>query len=355
MTSGDQPLLTFAVAAYSQERFIREAVEAAFSQTYSPLEIILSDDCSRDRTFEIIREMAAAYKGPHRLILNRNPRQRCIGGHLNRVVELAHGELIVGAAGDDISLPQRTQAMYEAWEGSGRHATSIYADFAQIDEAGRPMDRLLKSPCHERARGVVEQKVEPLVYVQTLEPIVFGCAHAFSRRLFTDFGNLPENVIHEDNALAFRSVLAGQVLYVNQALVKYRVHANNVYTRTLEGGRDLRSLERQEERVRRDFRNRETMYDGFLLDLEKARLRGLIGAAEAAKVAQEVKRRRHRVWLTGKYLDSGFWSKCRILFRLRREGLSQEELGMLARRLVPRRLLLRLRLARRHALAGRAS
>ena len=48
-----KPLLTFAVGAYNQERFIREAVESAFAQTYSPLEIVLSDDCSRDRTFEI--------------------------------------------------------------------------------------------------------------------------------------------------------------------------------------------------------------------------------------------------------------------------------------------------------------
>jgi glycosyltransferase involved in cell wall biosynthesis len=40
-------------------------VEGAFSQTYSPLEIILSDDCSSDRTFEIMEEMAREYQGPH--------------------------------------------------------------------------------------------------------------------------------------------------------------------------------------------------------------------------------------------------------------------------------------------------
>lgn len=55
----DRPLVTFALIAYDQERFIREAVEGAFSQTYSPLEIILSDDCSSDRTFEIIKDVAA--------------------------------------------------------------------------------------------------------------------------------------------------------------------------------------------------------------------------------------------------------------------------------------------------------
>ena len=70
--STEKPLITFALFAYNQERFIREAVEGAFSQTYSPLEIILSDDCSPDRTFEIMKEMAAEYTGPHTIVLNRN-------------------------------------------------------------------------------------------------------------------------------------------------------------------------------------------------------------------------------------------------------------------------------------------
>ena len=55
----DRPLVTFALFAYNQEQYIREAIEGAFAQTYQPLEIILSDDCSTDRTFEIMREMGS--------------------------------------------------------------------------------------------------------------------------------------------------------------------------------------------------------------------------------------------------------------------------------------------------------
>ena len=45
-TTAARPLVTFALFAYNQEKYIREAVEGAFSQTYEPLEIILSDDYS---------------------------------------------------------------------------------------------------------------------------------------------------------------------------------------------------------------------------------------------------------------------------------------------------------------------
>ena len=47
-SASDRPLVTFALFAYNQEKYIREAVEGAFAQTYAPLEIILSDDCSTD-------------------------------------------------------------------------------------------------------------------------------------------------------------------------------------------------------------------------------------------------------------------------------------------------------------------
>jgi glycosyltransferase involved in cell wall biosynthesis len=346
--SSNKPPLTFALAAFNQERFIREAVESAFAQTYSPLEIILSDDCSEDRTFEIICEMAKAYRGPHRIVLNRNPVRRSIGGHINRIVEISQGELILSAAGDDVSLPERAQAVYEAWEASGRRATSIHSAIIQIDESGQPMDQIFKTDYHRTDHGIVEQKVTSVAYVQTLEPLIFGCTNAFSRQLFKVFGNLPDEVIHEDNSLAFRSVLAGQMVYVNRPLVKYRVHGGNVFIRARNRAADLKGLAQQEDRLRRDFRNRETMYRTFLLDLRKAKGLGLVEEVEFERTSKEAERRREGFSLMGQFLESGFFEKCRILPRLRLEGVNGAEFQQLVRRLIPRPLLLRIRLARNY-------
>lgn len=349
--SNQRPLLTFAVAAFQQERFIREAVEAALAQTYSPLEIILSDDCSEDRTFEIICDLAKGYRGPHRVVLNRNPVRRSIGGHVNTIVQISQGELIITAAGDDVSLPSRAQALYEAWEASGRKATSIHSGIIQIDEQGQPIEQIFKSDdC--AGKKMVEQTANPLSYVQTLEPLIFGCANAFSRQLYELFGKLPDEVIHEDNSLGFRSILAGRIIYVNQPLVKYRVHGANVFIRTRKRYADLQSLKQQEDRVRRDFRNRETMYRSFVLDLQKAKTLGLLGASEFDRATAEAERRQQKFALMGKFLESGFLNKCRILSKLRRDGVNGSEFQQLVHRLVPRPLLLRIRQARNYATWG---
>ncbi|RYZ52291.1 MAG: glycosyltransferase [Sphingobacteriales bacterium] len=111
----EMPLVTFALFAFNQENYIEEAVEGAFSQTYSPLEIILSDDCSTDRTFEILEEKVLSYTGPHKVRLNRNVPNVGLIAHVTKVQEMATGAFIVTAAGDDISMPDRVAELVEVW------------------------------------------------------------------------------------------------------------------------------------------------------------------------------------------------------------------------------------------------
>ena len=86
---GDRPPVTLFVLAYNQEALVRAAIEGAFAQTYQPLEIILSDDASPDGTFAVMQAMAAAYSGPHRVILNRNPANLGLTAHVSRVMAAA--------------------------------------------------------------------------------------------------------------------------------------------------------------------------------------------------------------------------------------------------------------------------
>ena len=67
-----KPLISYCLITYNQEKYIKEAVLSALSQTYHPLEIIISDDCSTDNTFDIVRETINNYLGGHNIILNLN-------------------------------------------------------------------------------------------------------------------------------------------------------------------------------------------------------------------------------------------------------------------------------------------
>ena len=68
----DLPLVSFVLLTYNQELYVKQAVEGALKQDYPTLEIIISDDCSSDSTFEIIQSVVSTYSGKHKVTILRN-------------------------------------------------------------------------------------------------------------------------------------------------------------------------------------------------------------------------------------------------------------------------------------------
>ncbi len=129
-----RPLVSLIVLSFNQERYIRAAIDSALAQTYHPLEIILSDDCSMDDTFKIMTDIAANYDGPHTLRTNRCEENLGVFRHFQSVLEQCGGDLIVMSAGDDISLPHRVETLVEKWRSTG--ASVVGSSHHEIDEEG---------------------------------------------------------------------------------------------------------------------------------------------------------------------------------------------------------------------------
>lgn len=215
----DRPPVSLVLLAYNQERFIREAVEGAFCQTYSPLEIVLSDDASSDRTFDIIREMAAGYAGPHKVILNRNEKNLGIGMHFNKVVELATGQIIELAAGDDISLPWRTAASVRVLM-EHPELSCISLEFMRFNE--KPDLSLLrpKDPSTLTVYSLNDWLNHPHIHVN-------AAARAFWRNTHVFFGPLNDDCPNEDAPNLFRCLLHGSAGACDTLGVLYRWHGLN--------------------------------------------------------------------------------------------------------------------------------
>ena len=104
---------------YNQRPWVDDAVAACFAQECEPLDIVLSDDASTDGSFERLQQLAENYCGPHKVRVRQNPRNLGIGQHYSQAVADCLGQLIVTAAGDDISLPHRVQTLLAAWDATG--------------------------------------------------------------------------------------------------------------------------------------------------------------------------------------------------------------------------------------------
>lgn len=214
-----KPLISFALFAYNQEQFIEEAIKGAFSQTYTPLEIILSDDCSPDGTFAIMEKMASEYEGPHKVVLNKNKKNLGLIGHVNTVLtELCRGEIIVVAAGDDISLPNRVEETWKVFD-SDEEVMSVTMSYQNINKEGQ----LLKTKSFPTSKPYLLSN-----FLRNNSIPILGCTRAFRKNIINVFGELDSGCGVEDSNLMFRSLLLGKSYHLNKVGVKYRRLTNSI-------------------------------------------------------------------------------------------------------------------------------
>ena len=243
---------TLALCCYQFERFVTEAVESGFAQTYRPLEIVISDDHSSDATWTkivdaVIRLSAldplgndywrdASFTGTaflkisddFSLILNRNERNLGFASQINKLFELSSGEWIVIQSGDDVSLPDRVEKIATV-VGRNPNVRCIGSQTKVIDAEGRSFqipEKMLQNPRTGRLES------------QSRLPHVLGAGAVYHRDVYWKFGPLGSHVVNEDHVLPLRGALLGDVEFIDDVLVLYRKHGENmsgVYNPTPEG------------------------------------------------------------------------------------------------------------------------
>ncbi|ARN76526.1 hypothetical protein BST97_00080 [Nonlabens spongiae] len=215
------PLVSLCIFTYNQQDYIEEAIDGAFSQDYDNLEIIISDDNSSDKTWQLIQEKVARYDGKHKIKINRNTPNLGIAAHVNKLYyDLSKGDYIAIAAGDDISLPQRvSKSVSYMVDNKGVVALSTRLIY---------IDKNSQIAAHHK-KHIEQDSIYDLEYF--LSPDynhINGPSRFIDRKLIDAFTPLNKNCPTEDTPMLLRCFLSGKVALLRDELVKYRIHESNV-------------------------------------------------------------------------------------------------------------------------------
>ncbi len=161
-----------------------------------------------------MEELAAAYRGPHRIVLNRNPQNLGLIGHVNRLFDLATSDWVIYNAGDDISEPHRARMIAQAVTLERPHY--VYSDVTDLRADGTAFGRQ-----RERHRHADLAAMSLPALARAMSHGI-GATAAWHRDLFRRFGPITETGLFEDRVLHFRARLIGTVSYVEDRLVRYR-------------------------------------------------------------------------------------------------------------------------------------
>ncbi len=99
------PLVSVLIPAYNHERYVQETIRSIIAQSYSPIELIVLDDGSRDSTFHKIKELQVECEKRFARTLFQTQANAGTCVTLNRLIAEARGEFIYLIASDDISAP----------------------------------------------------------------------------------------------------------------------------------------------------------------------------------------------------------------------------------------------------------
>ena len=129
------PSVSVLMTAYNREKYIAEAIESVLAQTYTDFELIIVDDCSKDRTVEIARR----YTTDPRVRVYVNEKNLGDYPNRNRAAELALGRYLKYVDADDVIYPHGLEVMVRGMERWPEAAFGICQPDNRIDLRPYPL------------------------------------------------------------------------------------------------------------------------------------------------------------------------------------------------------------------------
>lgn len=110
-------LISVIITTYNREELLERAIRSVIAQTYPTVELVIVDDCSNDKTAQLIERMRAECEARFvYFIYERNEKNSGSNFCRNRGYALSHGVFVTGLDDDDYFLPERLTKLAERYD-----------------------------------------------------------------------------------------------------------------------------------------------------------------------------------------------------------------------------------------------
>lgn len=99
-----KPTISVLIPAYNHEDYIENCIHSVWKQTYKNCQILVSDDCSPDRTFEIASRLAK--ESPMPMQVSQSKENIGVAASMSELLNQATGDYVAFLASDDWYMPE---------------------------------------------------------------------------------------------------------------------------------------------------------------------------------------------------------------------------------------------------------
>jgi len=213
-------MISVCIPTYNGERFIKEQIDSILPQLEDSDEVIISDDSSTDNTIVILKK----YKDPRiKLLLNNNFKSPIY--NLENALKHAKGDYIFLSDQDDVWNKNKVNIMLK----SLKKYDCVVSDAEVVD---KNLNTIYPSFFEKR-------KSKKGLLRNIIKNNYIGCCMAFRKSILQYALPFPENLPMHDIWLGLISEKHGRCVFIDDKLIKYRRHGNNV---SLTGEKSSNSL-----------------------------------------------------------------------------------------------------------------
>ena len=213
------PLVSVCIDIFNYAEYLPEAIESVIAQKFSDWELIIVDDKSSDRSFEIAQEYATrdsrirALQNPVNLGMVRN-RNACLREARGKYIKCLHAD-------DFLASQDALQVMVELMEA--HPALSLVASaMLFVDSNSKPVQQV----CHFQSGRFLAGTTVITQCLWQQKNLIGGPSAVMFRRELASRG-FDENYFHAaDLEMWFHLLEKGAFAYIPQPLTAYRLHQN---------------------------------------------------------------------------------------------------------------------------------
>ena len=205
---------------FNHERFIKDALQSALTQTLPPSEIIVLDDASTDNSLKAARSVS------HPAIKILSEKCNLGGPNTMKGLSACDGDLIAILNSDDVWAPEKLEKQFSHLASSPQTGV-VFTHIRAIDESGIPWNS--NSHRHQQVFDVQNRsRYEWLRHFFLLGNPFCASSALIRKECFDKLGSLDGSYIQlQDLDMWIRIAISGYVLHViDEPLTYYRVNRN---------------------------------------------------------------------------------------------------------------------------------
>ncbi|WP_277668739.1 glycosyltransferase family 2 protein [Caproiciproducens galactitolivorans] len=231
-------MISILMATYNGEKYIEEQLDSLLNQSVQDFEIFIRDDCSNDRTFEILQNYHQRF--PNKIFIEKSEKNSGSAKHTFFSLLLSHkdADYVMLCDQDDVWNPDKIEItlneMKKMQQQYGKETPLlVHTDLTVVDSGLKVINPSFKKMLDADYSRI---QLNHLVNQNTLT----GCTAMFNKSLCNLIKEEPKYCVMHDWWIMLVASCFGHVSSLNTQTIQYRQHSDNSV-----GVADVKSLKYQ--------------------------------------------------------------------------------------------------------------